>query len=38
MDYIDLSSNYDVEVKITSSFHGKIGEIKHGYSFCSFIK
>lgn len=38
MDYIDLSSNYDVEVKITSSFHGKIGEIKRGYSICSFIK
>lgn len=37
MGYVDLSSNCDVEVKSTSSFHGKLGEIKPGYSICSFI-
>lgn len=38
MDYIGSSSNCDVEVKIISSFHGKVGEIKPGYPICSFIK
>lgn len=37
MDYIDLSSNCDVAIKITSSFHGKVGEINPGYPICSLL-